>query len=425
MAWRAGFNCGRYGAAVALLLVSGVASATAKNEQAAQMAPSARIPTASLGYAAPNANYLGLRYALTTVDFIDKGHLLFTFHVNRLLPRIEEESGDNGQMIHAEVVDIGSGKVTQQADWRMHDRQKYLWPLNGGRFLVRQGKSLFLTDEHLQLEPYLTFDTDLEALEFSPNRKLMLLEIAKAASRDAKPAQNGPSLLGSGSSADGMQAPSQSHTELILVKPDDKTVVARSEATHVVDVPLTDDGFIESLEGKEPNQWVLQKSYFTGKPKEFGMVRSTCAPSLQALSETVVLTIHCSANRTLGDHVVTAVSSEKGTLWKDIWSDKYIWPEFDYSIDGSRFAYESLALDHPIGTLDTPGQQDVKAEPVGVFDTETGKLELVEDASPMLSGGHNFALSADGMRFAILRGGAIEVYDLPPVPAPADKRKKK
>jgi hypothetical protein len=39
----------------------------------------------------------------------------------------------------------------------------------------------------------------------------------------------------------------------------------------------------------------------------------------------------------------------------------------------------------------------------------------VKDASPVLSAGQNFALSADGRRFAILRNGAIEVYDLPPV----------
>jgi hypothetical protein len=44
---------------------------------------------------------------------------------------------------------------------------------------------------------------------------------------------------------------------------------------------------------------------------------------------------------------------------------------------------------------------------------------MVKKATPILSAGHNYALSADGRRFAILREGAIEVYDLPPVAAPA------
>jgi hypothetical protein len=58
----------------------------------------------------------------------------------------------------------------------------------------------------------------------------------------------------------------------------------------------------------------------------------------------------------------------------------------------------------------------VQGQMVGVFDTETGKLQLVKNATPALSAGHNYALTADGSRFAILRDGALEVYDLPPAP---------
>jgi hypothetical protein len=425
MSWQSGWKSVKFSVLVALLIAPCTGHAATKSDQLEEMTPSVRIPVGPLGYMAPSAAYLSLRYALTTVDFIDKDHLLFTYHVNHLLHRLPDENGsDNDQMIHAVVVDIGNGKVTQQADWRMRDRQRYLWALNDGQFLVRQRNSLFLTDEHLQLRPYLTFDTDLEALELSPDRKLMLLEIAKAEPAQPKTAPStGPSLLGPGSSAndDVQDATEKKLTELLLVRPGDKTVVARSEAKHTVDLPLTDDGFIEQVQGIEPNQWVLRKTNFTGKPKEFGFVRSTCVPTLQPLSETVVLTVHCSANRTLGNKSVTAISTQDGTLWRNEWSDKYVWPDFAYAADGSRFAYESLAMDHPIGAMESFGEQDVKAQPVGVFDTDTGKLELVENASPILSGGHNFALSADGRRFAILRGGEIEIYDLPPVPAVVKK----
>jgi hypothetical protein len=57
-----------------------------------------------------------------------------------------------------------------------------------------------------------------------------------------------------------------------------------------------------------------------------------------------------------------------------------------------------------------------------VYDTESGKLVLVRDASPVLTAGQNVALSLDGKRFAILRNGAIEVYDLPPVTPAAPKK---
>lgn len=430
--WKAGtaaavlFACGIAGAA-------GTKTATGKTgDQLPQMTPAVRIPVGALGYMAPSPAYLSLRFALTTVDFIDDGHLLFTFHVNKLMRRIPgDDATDNDQVIHAEVVDIATGKVTGQADWRMRDRQRYLWPLNDGYFMVRQKNSLFLTDSKLELHPYLTFDKPLQAVVISPDRQLMLLELQKLIPAPQNATGNatgkGPSLLGTGPAADGagITVQAQKHVELVMVRPGDKTVIAESESPHIVNLPLNDDGIIEPLEGKEPNQWVLRKAYFSGKPKEFGMVRSTCMPELQPLSETVVLAIHCSANRTAGNKVVSALSTQGGTLWKDEWQDKYVWPSFAYATDGSRFAYESLELNRPLGGLETPDVDSVKGQPVGVFDTESGKLELVLDASPVLTGGSNYALSADGRRFAILRGGALEVYDLPPVPPPVEKKGKK
>lgn len=420
MDWQTALKWAGSGVLAMLLASSGVVSASSKSEQPAP-APAVRIRVDSLGYLPPSQTYMGLRLAMNTLDFIDSGHLLFTFHANRLMPRLpSDRPSDDDQIIHAEVLDIASGKVTQEADWRMHDRQRYLWALNGGRFLVRQRNSLFITDEHLQLRPYLAFSTDLEAVALSPDRKLMLLELAMIVSPPSKPERKAPSLLGPGDSAGTSASESaprttaQRRTELILLRPGTNTVVARSEAAHTVDLPLTDDGFIGLAEGQKENEWALIKTDFSGKPNEFGTVRSSCMPELEPLSETVVMASHCSP-KTPDDREVTAVSTDKGVLWRDVWSNKYVWPNFKSSPDGSRFAYESLETIRPIGTLEPPDQENVKDQPVGVFDTESGKLDMVEDASPVLSGGGNFALSEDGRQFAILRRGAIEVYDLPPV----------
>ena len=81
-------------------------------------------------------------------------------------------------------------------------------------------------------------------------------------------------------------------------------------------------------------------------------------------------------------------------------------------------------MNRDIGTMDAFGEDDVVGQPVGVFNTKTGAMVLVKDASPVLSAGQNFTLSADGRRFAILRNGAIEVYDLPPVVAAREPVKK-
>jgi WD40 repeat protein len=85
------------------------------------------------------------------------------------------------------------------------------------------------------------------------------------------------------------------------------------------------------------------------------------------------------------------------------------------ALNGTRFAYESIAVNRPVSSFDAIYPEDVTAQMVGVYDTESGKLLLVRDVSPVLTAGQNVALSPDGKRFAVLRNGAIEVYDLPPV----------
>jgi hypothetical protein len=202
-----------------------------------------------------------------------------------------------------------------------------------------------------------------------------------------------------------------------MLHPDDRSIVAQSEARRAVDLPLLDDGLLQMLEGTQPNKWVLQKVPFHSDPQIIAEIKSACMPTLVTLSQEVALTVGCSPNN--NDHAVAAVSLHGNLLWENRWQQRYIWPSFDYSQDGSRFAYGSLEMSHSLGMADPFGDGDVVAQMVGVFDTETGKLELVKDATPILSSGQNFTLSADGKRFAIVREGAIEVYDLPPVPAPA------
>ena len=411
---------------VAVVLVASAIAHASKSEQPPEIAPTIRIATTALGFVAPSPAYISLRYAMSTLNFIDNNHLLFTFRTQGLMPRIPgDDPNDKDQIIHAEVLDIASGKILQQADWRMHDRDQYLWALNDGKFLVRQRNSLFLTDSKLELRPYLTFDTPLQAIEISPDRKLMLIEVQKMETTAAKTLTDGESMFGPGGDDEQAAVQRRKHTELVLVKPGERTVIAESEATHAVDLALNDDGFLEALQGKQPNQWLLRKTYFHGDPKELGTVHSSCMPAMRPLSQTVVLAVHCSANRMEGNKVVTALSADKGILWIEQWQEKYVWPRFAFATDGSRFAYESLEMGRDVGLMDSFGEEDVKGQPVGVFDTESGKLQIVRNASPILTGGTNFALSDDGRRFAILRDGAIEVYDLPPVPEEAAKVEKK
>jgi len=376
--------------------------------------PSVRIEVGPLGYVAPSRAYLSYRYSSTTLDFIDNNHLLFTFRDAALMHRIPDDPPDDeDQTIRAEVLDISSGKTVEESQWRMHDRQRYLWPLHDGKFLVRQRNSLYLTDSHLELRPYLRFDTPLQLVQISPDRNLMVIEVQKIVPPDpnAPKAPSFDSFFG--------PPPKPKRTRMVLLHPGDNTVLAESETRHPVDVPLVENGYLNLLEGKDPGKWVMQREVLRGgDPQVIAEVKSSCMPTLMTLSHSVALAVGCPPKGG-NDHVVSAISLKGDVLWQDRWKPRYIWPTFDYAEDGSRFAYGSLQINRDIGSMDFFGQEDVVAQMVGVFDTESGKLELTKDASPVLSAGHNYALSSDGRRFAILREGAIEIYDLPPVAATA------
>lgn len=382
-------------------------AAEQQSKQSLPLGPVKRISLAALGYVAPNPSYLRLRLSFNSLDFIDADHLLFTFHKMGLLERApDDEVGDNDQEIEAVVLDTSTGKVVRKADWRMHDRQRYLWALRDGTFLVRVRNSFFLTDKSLELRPYLSFDTDVEAVQVSPGRGLLVIEVKKPTVA-AKEGAETPSLFSESRAK-------QLRTEILLLRPGGRTVLGAGETLTATYVPLLEDGILSVDEGKKPKQWVVMKISLDKTRKIIGEVTSECDPQLVTLSDDVALAQNCPAHGSGGTEV-DALSMQGGILWRDHWDSKYIWPHFESSVDGSRFVYESLEMNREIGSVDYFGEEDVESQPVGVFDTATGKLVLVKDASPILSAGQNFALSADGRRFAILRNGAIEVYDLPPV----------
>ncbi|MGC2300110.1 MAG: hypothetical protein WA476_14985 [Acidobacteriaceae bacterium] len=369
----------------------------------ADLKPTMSIAVAPLGYLPPGAFYLTYRLSSSAMGFFDNDHLLFTFRVGGLLKREPNEpANDDDQKIRAVVLDLRTGEVLKQAEWRMHDRWQYLWPFKDGEFLVRERDSLFLTGESLVLDPYMTFDSGVRVLQVSADRKMMAVETDDEVKIHAQASEL--RRLGEGEPVKVMILPVGS-----------KNVIAESEGQEPTLLPLMGDGLLDLLEGKLPGYWALRDVPFHGDPHIVAQVRSGCHPSVKPLSGTVALVEGCALDGT--DHAIDVVSMDGKELWRDRWQNRYVWAWFDTAANGSRFAYESIAVSRPISTFDALYPEDITGQIVGVYDTESGKLVLVRDASPVLTAGQNVALSPDGMRFAVLRKGAIEIYDLPPVEA--------
>lgn len=386
--------------------------------------PVVRIPVDSLGFLPPGELYALMRLSYATLDFLDPEHLLFTFHHTELLPRLMDSTpDDDDQMIHAVVLQVPSGKVVSQADWRMRDRARYLWPLSGGHFLVRIRNRLHLVDQSLKLEPYLEFPGDIKSVQIGLNGNFLLTE-----SEENRVNLNTPGLPGTqDQNQDQTQTPgpAQSRAQLNgndslpaqhgyvlrIIRTDIKKQVAVAHTRTLPYVPLTKDGYVYALHANG-NHWLIGiQNLQSGARSNIGEIESACMPLVHPLNDQTMMAITCAVSSS--DHIAVGFNLQGKHLWEHRWSARRIWPSFAVSRDGSRFVYETLLMDREISAMSAADAESVMGQIVEVFDSETGQLQLTTSANPILDAGQNFALSADGRRFAVLHNNAIEIFNLP------------
>ncbi len=369
--------------------------------------PSLMIPVDQFGYHRPGDVYLSMRYSLMSLDFLDANHLLFTFQKKALLTReANPHPGDDDQLIHAVVVEMPTGNEVASADWRMHDHDRYLWPLGKGTFLVRQANAVFRTNSSLQLVPYGRFPGNLVAIQMSPEGSLLVAQTRE-------PEEGAQAAPVDSLTSEFLESTSKPIV-VRIVRISDATLIGKTRARVPVNLPLNGDGFLEVLEGK-PDNWLISYAPMTTatnpeKPKPLAEVSSTCRPSVSFLNHETLEAVRCTKSR---DHSVLALDLKGNRLWEHEVENNHIWPTIARSEDGSRFAQGMLKVAGYFSVSTVPGTSDIQGQFVNVFDTTSGKLLMSAPATPVYDAGQNFALSADGHKFAILHDGTIEIYDLP------------
>lgn len=402
-------------ATLGCVLISDAAWCAKKNQpstsvQTSQSQPANRIPLQSLGFQPPGTTVAFDHTSVLSLSFLDADHVLFTFRLGGLLKRLPDcPRDDEDQQIRALVLELPSGKVTASADWRMHDHGQYLWSLKDGQVLIRQRDALFTTDSTLQLRPYAETKSRIEAVQESPDGKLLLVQIDVERHGEEEHQKLADEAQKNGAS------PPREDVELIAMQPENKTVLARSRVHRPVFVPMIQQGFIDALPGKK-TEWDIRYAPFKGEPQLIGRVNSTCPPAATPLDADVISVRTCPASGGDQQAIVFRLNGER--LWTAPWDSHFVWPKYSYAQRADRVAVGALRLSHSVTALDPINDEDIEAARVQVIDVLTGKVQLAVQAKPVVSAGQNFALSPDGLKFAILRDDAVELYDLPPPAAP-------
>ena len=382
------------------------------------LAPTWTLPVEALGFAAPGPIYFGQRNSTVSLGFLDEDRLLFTFHVPGLQRRqAGNANAGEARQIRAVVLTLPNGTVQSQAQWTVYGRERYLWMLKDGHFLLSDGSNLLQGDASLALKPLLKFPGTLLSVDIDPSQQLLVTNSTEPQA-GAKPGEVPSPSSASAAMDSGDEEPSgPSNIVVRILRRDTGEVLLVSRVRSKVYLPINSDGYLETLRGNGQN-WVLDLSYFTGSSRILGNIDSSCAPGTAFVSEQEVLATTCTDSG--GDGMV-AMTTDGRTLWRDSFPEQSVWPQVTTAPNGLRIARESLFVKQNISAFTSLSTDDVKGQWLRVFNAATGEVVLEAPANPILDGGGNVAISPSGRRVALLSGGGIEVFELPAPPplAPA------
>lgn len=351
-------------------------------------APAYRIPVEPLGYRPPSSFYLTARLADTTVDFLDGTHLLFTFRDHRLLSREPgQRDNDDDQVIHAVVLDLPDGTVSADTRWRMHDQMRYLWMLTNGQFLLRRENAFQILGRDLVPRPFWKAPGEVLDARITPDRRTALVQYRTGTDK------------------------SKLDANLAIVRIADKKILATADMSRPAEMAILSTGFVEAQNELE-NRWEIRFVSFSGGTRTVvTTIKSTCTPTEQFLSTDVLLLTSCPREK--DDPLVEAVDLAGKRLWQQTWPRTNMWSTFSNAETAERVAWSNLVLKQLPPGEDRILPEYVSKQLVRVLDITHGTILETVSASPILSSGHNYALSPNALQFAVLRNGALELYALP------------
>ena len=407
--------------------------------------PVARIPLGPMGYQTMVPEFLLAGSSMLRVDFVDADHLLITFGVRQLMERLPGDPvDDDDRTVGTALVELPTGKVLAKNQWRRHDRGQYLWALGHGRFLLRVRDRLSViapmaaggAKDAFRETPLLRIERHIVGVLVSANEDLLTVETTKLTSGEAgeagveagpsgdlvihDPAQTDPApvqlnfyrLRSTGAGAEGLVV----------------TSAGAIRARTAIELPMTTAGFLDVIEGGK-DRWLFNFDAHTGRVNELAEFDTTCAPHPTFVGHGEFVAFGC---RGSVDKQELAGFNLKGEeMWQQSFSDLHVSPAFSFAPAAGRFALGRVVVMAAVDESAPLPEGVVSAEEVRVVQSYDGRVLFKIDCTPVERAGQNFALSADGMRLAVVREtmvrhpatkvsdaytdreAAVEVYALP------------
>ena len=396
-------------------------------------AASIRIPLEPIGFLPPAARMLAAGGPLYTLNYVDDTHLLFTYYTRGLLPRLPDATpDDNDGLVAGVLLELPSGHVVARTQWRMRDRDQYLWPIGHGRFLVRIRSQLSLLNpvgnlvsgDAFKEEPFGSFTRRIGYIATSPGGDLLMVETMPPPK---------PKLIGGAASAVALAA-TQSPPAKPVPDPEPKKpevqvyffrlvvdgkpgLMERLErrsagvllAANLIQVPATAEGFL-SINKESRGVYLFDFHTHDGKSAELSPYETTCTPHPFFVSRSEFIAFGCHG----GDKPELGGFNLKGEHpWIEVLAGDHLSPLIVAAPAAGRFALSRTMVQG--GFIDPQNliPQDLASQEITVRQNHDGRMLLKVMADPVQRPPQNFDLSPDGLSLAVIRTGNIEIFRLP------------
>ena len=396
--------------------------------------PLLRLPLEAFDYQPLPASVLNSGVSALTLHYVDGQHMLLTFSRRRLMARLPDDPPtDFDRNIDAVLLELPSGRVLARTSWRLHDARQYLWALPDGNFLMRERNRLVTMAPLRELgagdafgqRAFAASARSIGSVQLSPAGDLLTLQTMEhpREERERSPSP-GTRAYAAGAAATAGEGGAEDDGREVQI--DFFRVVtaggagAEVKAVHagaigartLVMLPLDATGLLTEVDQGKAH-WAFDFHHHDGKVDELSPFDSTCRPIPMMVSRSEFIAFGCRGGQ---DRRAMGGFNLRGEeMWEQSFLESFTHPELAFAPSAGRFALGRMVTGEAVESSAPLSAGAVSAENVSVYQTESGRVLLSMNLTPVLIAGQNFALSPDGQQLAVVNNGAIEIYPLPPV----------
>ncbi len=378
--------------------------------------PSVRLPLSALGFPGYTLALMHAGASMATIHVLDKTHLLFSYSLRSLVPRLAgDDENDQDRLVAAEVVEVPTGKILARTEWHLHDHGRYLWAVGQGVFVLRSGDTLSTFTPLRGLPTGTAFERvpiphragHPEVVMGSADGQIVTVELQRPAEEK-----------GNGDEPSGAK---HKHTTIEfyrIVTPSEPNAHPQLRPAGALGSPglirlaLDGDGYLWA-DDLNRNRWSVSFNEYEGKPQDLTKIDSTCLPRLELVSRSEFVAVSCG----LGDGAqkLEMYGFDGHETWQEPFGETLQPVTFVTAPEAGRFVMSRLTASS--SGLATPGgitgDDALLNQELRVYQTESGDLLLDVQCVPVARSPENFDLSPDGRTLAVLSNDAINLYTLP------------